>query len=145
VHHLRADRAEHEPADGPERARSDHDQFGVERLTGREDLVGGIADRRVAGRGDARARERVASRVQNLPLLLLVPVGRDIRRAGAKRLVVARDLDQVAAGVVEHCCRDRAHRDGLLGESHSESAKALELQVDVVDGERCEAASASGR
>jgi hypothetical protein len=66
-----------------------------------------------------------------------VPVGRDIRRAG-HLLVVARDLDQVAAGVVEHSCRDRAHRDGLLGESHSESAKSLELQVDVVDGERGE-------
>ena len=65
-------------------------------------------------------------------------VGRDIRRAGRSSLVGARDLDQVAAGVVEHGCRDRAHCDGLLGESHSESTKSLELQVDVVDGERSE-------
>jgi hypothetical protein len=45
------------------------------------------------------------------------------------------DLDQVAAGVVEHGRGHRAHVDGFLGEAHAEAAQSLVLGLDVVDGE----------
>jgi hypothetical protein len=48
-------------------------------------------------------------------------------------LALARDLDQVAAGVVEHGCGHLAHSDGLLGEPRPEAAKSFELLAGVVE------------
>ena len=45
------------------------------------------------------------------------------------------DLDQIAAGVVEHGRGHRPHIRGFLGEAHSQPAQSLELRLDVVDGE----------
>src|SRR3954451_879408 len=45
------------------------------------------------------------------------------------------DLDEVAAGVVEHGRGHRAHVEGLLGEAYAEAAHSFVLGLDVVDGE----------
>src|SRR5690606_10821596 len=52
--------------------------------------------------------------------------------------VLLRDLDQIAAGVVEHGAGHRAHVHRLLGEVHAEGAETLVLGLHVVDGERGE-------
>ena len=48
------------------------------------------------------------------------------------------DLDEVAAGVVEHCRGHRAHVGRRLREPHAETDEAVVLGGDVVDGERRE-------
>lgn len=45
------------------------------------------------------------------------------------------DLDEVAAGIVEHGRRDAAHLGGLLDESHALRPEPIDLSLDVVDGE----------
>jgi hypothetical protein len=50
-------------------------------------------------------------------------------------LARGRDLDQIAACVVEHGGRRRARLERLLGKSDTETAKSLELLLDVGDGE----------
>ena len=45
------------------------------------------------------------------------------------------DLDQVAAGVVEHGRGDRAHVQRRLGEHHAQLGQTLVLGVHIVDGE----------
>src|SRR5215217_1732612 len=52
--------------------------------------------------------------------------------------LLRRDLDEVAAGVVEHGGLDRAHLGRLLREAHSKPGQALELAVDVGHRERGE-------
>jgi hypothetical protein len=54
------------------------------------------------------------------------------------------DLDQVAAGVIEHRGGHAAHLERLLGEPDAEAAEPLELGVHVVDGERGGRDPASG-
>ena len=49
--------------------------------------------------------------------------------------MVGCDLDEVAAGVVEDGCGDRAHVGWRLCEAHTASDEPLELGRDVVDGE----------
>ena len=44
------------------------------------------------------------------------------------------DLDQVAAGVVEHRRGHAAQLERLLGEPHAQAAQPLKLGVHVVDG-----------
>jgi hypothetical protein len=50
-----------------------------------------------------------------------------------RQLPLARDLDQVAARVVEYGCRHRARLDRLLGEADTETAKSLELVLNVLE------------
>src|SRR5262245_50925946 len=50
---------------------------------------------------------------------------------GASGLARLGDLDEVAAGVVEHGRGDGPHLQRLLGEAHAETAKSLDLRVDV--------------
>src|SRR5215831_20394749 len=56
------------------------------------------------------------------------------RPAGRCRLFPVRDLDQVSAGVVEHCCGHRSHLGGFLGEPYAELLQPGELGSDVVHG-----------
>eukprot|EP01042_Synura_sphagnicola_P023393 gene23393-29852_t len=46
------------------------------------------------------------------------------------------DLDQVAAGIVEDRCRDRAEMDRRLGEGDAQTRKPPILGMDVRDAER---------
>ena len=46
-------------------------------------------------------------------------------------LALGEDLNEVAAGVVEDGCGDRAHGGRRLGEAHAEAGEALVLGVDV--------------
>jgi NAD(P)-dependent dehydrogenase (short-subunit alcohol dehydrogenase family) len=57
---------------------------------------------------------------------------------GVTTHLLTRDLDQVAARVVEYGCRHRARFHRLLGEPDTETAKSLELVPNVLDGERRE-------
>lgn len=50
-------------------------------------------------------------------------------------LLFAYELDEIAAGVVEHCRGDLSHGGGLLGEPDVEGPQPLELGVDVIDRE----------
>src|SRR4051812_42174936 len=52
--------------------------------------------------------------------------------------VPLRDLDQVAARVVEDGRRHRAHLEGFLGERDAHRPEPVELRPDVFDGERRE-------
>src|SRR5918992_2410678 len=54
------------------------------------------------------------------------------------QLPLARDLDQVAARVVEDGCRHGARFDRLLREPDTPPTKSLELVPNVVDGKRGE-------
>jgi hypothetical protein len=47
-----------------------------------------------------------------------------------------RDLNEIAARIVEHGGRDRAHDHGRLRELNSHGAKALVLRLDVTHRER---------
>src|SRR5919204_4583737 len=72
-----------------------------------------------------------------------VPAAWPERRARARAprrcsLVLARDLDEVAARVVEDSRRHGLHLHGLLGEANAELAESLVLGVDVFDSERRE-------
>jgi hypothetical protein len=49
---------------------------------------------------------------------------------------VARDLDQVAAGVIEHGRGDRLHLERLLCEPDPQRPQSVVLGFDAVDGER---------
>jgi hypothetical protein len=46
------------------------------------------------------------------------------------------DLDEVAAGVVEHCGGDGSHRRWLLSEDHAEFHKPLIFLLHIVDALR---------
>jgi hypothetical protein len=54
---------------------------------------------------------------------------------GAESLLAVHDLDQVAAGVVQDRCGDRAHLQRLLGEQDPELAQPVELRSYVLHGE----------
>src|SRR6266540_263667 len=56
-----------------------------------------------------------------------------LQRGVSGHLPLARDLDQVAARVVEYGGGRRARLDRLLGEPHTKAVKSVELLVDVVD------------
>jgi glutamate/tyrosine decarboxylase-like PLP-dependent enzyme len=66
----------------------------------------------------------------------LAALRRRLRRvARDRRRLRARDLDEIAAGVVEDCRRDPGDLEWLLGEFDSERLEAFVLGVHVVDGE----------
>ncbi|ELP71358.1 hypothetical protein STRTUCAR8_02407, partial [Streptomyces turgidiscabies Car8] len=66
--------------------------------------------------GPARGLPPVADR-QLFPILRLV-----------------HDLDQVAAGVVEHSCGDRAHLPRLLGEAHAPPGQPVHIGQPACGG-----------
>ena len=70
-------------------------------------------------------RDMVAARIEE-------NAAAPVRRAQS----ALRDLDEVAAGVVEHGDGDRAHLDGLHREPHAEPPEPRRLGDDVVHGER---------
>ena len=81
-------------------------------------------DEHVASRLPAKAAQRLrhSHRLQPVdarPRARLHPLG---------------DLDEVAAGVVEHGRGHRTHRDRLLRKSHAECPQPVELGGDVGDG-----------
>src|SRR5690349_9150006 len=50
-----------------------------------------------------------------------------------KRSVTLRNLQKIAAGVLEHRRRHRSHVDGRLGEADTELRQSLVLLLDVLD------------
>src|SRR5205085_11824 len=67
-----------------------------------------------------------------------VPQSQFVYRKKRHRLLQLRDLDQVAAGVVEHGGDHRAHVGWFLREQHTKLPQPAVLGGDVVHGKGCD-------